>query len=603
MATTFQSKAQMKQSKKYSYQRGSTFVSILVVTGLLGLTTGGVMLATGDTVLNTAKEGNESMHASHLGTRRGTSPGGDEGIGDDECVDFDCSNDPDNLYVTVNPEEVPGTPGGGGNDCFDFDCSNDPDNHFVTVNAEAPEPPSLFDRARAAGLSAQNARQVVGFSPSGSPEYSCGIVSAPECRSSTPPSMTFSDFQEEEERGRQLVRDTNQRRDDENAAAEVWLEEHAAAAALAAENFVGPPEPPHTWVPSDGAQAEAYDAAWYENTWVGAVANFGMVDLYFKYQHYLPVPSNALARAVDSLSQGRRDEIDALRTLATTLTDRNTPQDESSGDRAIRQELLAHTEDRLREIGARGQSNTEQMQGIGNRLSNAHDPDSLPGKLVFVADVIGGVKGAATYLARRGVKAGTTVFKPGAFSTAYLQGDTVVKNVKEVVGNKGSNQWRLSDADRAETANITADIQNQLRSSGMDKVPEVKVSGPGEMRVAYSDGLQDADLATREARENARVQRNQMFKDAQKELGLETRYPSMTSEQGWTVQVDDNVDNFRHDKDGNVTSWFDPVMVMPPESRRIPVPSTKDPFTGASAGEVFPILNRWFTVRVPHEPT
>ncbi len=129
----------MKQSKKYSYQRGATFVSILVVTGLLGLTTGGVMLATGDTVLNTAKEGNESMHASHLGTRRGTSPGGDEGIGDDECVDFDCSNDPDNLYVTVNPEEVPETPGGGGNDCFDFDCSNDPENRFVTVTGEAPE--------------------------------------------------------------------------------------------------------------------------------------------------------------------------------------------------------------------------------------------------------------------------------------------------------------------------------------------------------------------------------------------------------------------------------------------------------------------------------
>ncbi len=48
---------------------------MLTLVGLLGLATGGAMLATGDIILDTARGGHESMHASHLGQQRGARSG------------------------------------------------------------------------------------------------------------------------------------------------------------------------------------------------------------------------------------------------------------------------------------------------------------------------------------------------------------------------------------------------------------------------------------------------------------------------------------------------------------------------------------------------
>ena len=51
---------------------------MLTLVGVLGLATGGAMLATGDMILNTARGGDESMHASHLGREHDVQSGNRE---------------------------------------------------------------------------------------------------------------------------------------------------------------------------------------------------------------------------------------------------------------------------------------------------------------------------------------------------------------------------------------------------------------------------------------------------------------------------------------------------------------------------------------------
>lgn len=99
-----------KNHSKQHKEQGSAFVSILTVIGLMGLTAGGAMLVVGDIILDTAKTGDESMHASRLGNERNASsgdfndngspgdigPGGGPGAPDDSAIapDTDSTTPP-----------------------------------------------------------------------------------------------------------------------------------------------------------------------------------------------------------------------------------------------------------------------------------------------------------------------------------------------------------------------------------------------------------------------------------------------------------------------------------------------------------------------------
>ncbi len=108
----------MKYPHNYQSQRGATFVAMLALVGLLGLATGGAMLATGDIILDTARGGDESMHASHLGRQRDVHSGaaGEPSTLVDEVPPTPSGavggpwDDPTETVVSILPADSPATP-------------------------------------------------------------------------------------------------------------------------------------------------------------------------------------------------------------------------------------------------------------------------------------------------------------------------------------------------------------------------------------------------------------------------------------------------------------------------------------------------------------
>jgi len=159
----------------------------------------------------------------------------------------------------------------------------------------------------------------------------------------------------------------------------------------------------------------------------------------------------------------------------------------------------------------------------------------------------------------------------GSFSVVRRDGDQVVKDIKSEVG-RGDELYRLSDGDRAQLGDLTAEFSNDLRNAdGIgDLVPETRVSAPGQLRSDYMEGYTSEQLRrmNADAFDSANTNANSLVTRAERHWDLD-HGGSGELDGGWRVQVDDNMENFRFDADGNVTSWIDPVAVWPPKSRLV----------------------------------
>lgn len=145
----------------------------------------------------------------------------------------------------------------------------------------------------------------------------------------------------------------------------------------------------------------------------------------------------------------------------------------------------------------------------------------------------------------------------GAFSRAFKDGDHVRKEVKPTV-NVDGKQVTLNAAQREELANITADFTNMAaKELPPGIVPPVEVVGPGVLRQPMVKGNTLEQLGPME-----RIRAGDQMQEYM--ATIENRIGHQQSPDGWRVFPDRNTANFRFDKDGNVTSWFDPMGVHPP---------------------------------------
>jgi Flp pilus assembly pilin Flp len=153
----------------------------------------------------------------------------------------------------------------------------------------------------------------------------------------------------------------------------------------------------------------------------------------------------------------------------------------------------------------------------------------------------------------------------GSFVVAHREGNEVVKDFKSTI----ASQWHLNDLDRAYLAQSTADLSNELRASRAlrDLIPETRVSAPGQVRQEFRGGLTLEQLRARFPQAASMAEADMMRVSRAARL-QRLRAPSEIGD-GWRVIVDDNHANFRFDGTGRVTSWFDPIAIIPPESRRI----------------------------------
>jgi hypothetical protein len=158
----------------------------------------------------------------------------------------------------------------------------------------------------------------------------------------------------------------------------------------------------------------------------------------------------------------------------------------------------------------------------------------------------------------------------GSFSDAYLQGDQVVKEVKEVVGPSAGIRYRLDQNGRRLLAEHTTEFTNDLRQADgfANIVPQFRNRGPGRMEVDFRRGSKAEDLPTAEARLRAIDEQETAVERAHRYFGIEPN-GSGTIEGGWKVQVDPNGENFLFNQDGSIAAWIDPVMVWPPASLQI----------------------------------
>lgn len=154
----------------------------------------------------------------------------------------------------------------------------------------------------------------------------------------------------------------------------------------------------------------------------------------------------------------------------------------------------------------------------------------------------------------------------GSFSRAYKQGDNVIKEIKDTVRSNAydNSLVKLTDAGRKQLAETQAEFHNELADAMPNIVPRVEVIGDGVLQQKYVDGLKLSDLQNSNA--DAAIRAGDQIREAvgkaNKEFGLDIDGTGRL-ENGWEVQVDSNPANFRFDKDGNITSWFDPVAVYP----------------------------------------
>jgi hypothetical protein len=159
------------------------------------------------------------------------------------------------------------------------------------------------------------------------------------------------------------------------------------------------------------------------------------------------------------------------------------------------------------------------------------------------------------------------VLGEGAFSIAYLEGDTVVKEIKTIVKGVGDVPVELDAAGRARLASTTVEVTNELADKlGGGVIPAMTDAGNGVIRQPLAQGMTLEELRNVDVTAWLRAgdeMRDMTFRAAKAfELdGPEAGF--LETPDGWHILVDTNPANFRFDAQGNVVSWFDPIAVFP----------------------------------------
>ncbi len=167
--------------------------------------------------------------------------------------------------------------------------------------------------------------------------------------------------------------------------------------------------------------------------------------------------------------------------------------------------------------------------------------------------------------------AGKTVqMGEGATSRVYRNGDTVTKVVKDQVAADGGNLAKITDAERDFIAKNTAEISNSIHDE-LPVVPKMSSTRPGEIDQPFVSGKELSQLKG-DAAKNARANMKDAVDKAHDAVGLGRNQNGEFPDNGFIVKIDTNSANFRFDEHGNITSWFDPVSIVPPRSRGLPPP-------------------------------
>jgi hypothetical protein len=158
----------------------------------------------------------------------------------------------------------------------------------------------------------------------------------------------------------------------------------------------------------------------------------------------------------------------------------------------------------------------------------------------------------------------------GGFMKTYKdEGDPDVYKVAKARVRYSDDQVRyISEDDGAKLVETHAGYHNKVADALGDVVPREEVVGKGVVKQKFSDGLTYDDIKRTggwQAKKNATDQIKRLVAKAQKATDLPAGATADAREVpgGYAAKIDDNVTTFRFDQDGNVTSWFDPVILAP----------------------------------------
>ncbi|AKU94763.1 hypothetical protein AKJ09_01427 [Labilithrix luteola] len=182
-----------------------------------------------------------------------------------------------------------------------------------------------------------------------------------------------------------------------------------------------------------------------------------------------------------------------------------------------------------------------------------------------LADASKAAEAAAAAAAKTTESGGRVLLGEGAFSVAYREGDMVSKTIKDVVKDGNGVERALTLAEREKLAEYTAELTNNAADAvGGGLVPKLGVEPGGVLKQKYVEGMSLDDLkkVNMDAFDRAVDQKTGLVRKVEREFGLE-RDGYLETPEGWHAIVDDNIANFKFDREGNVTSWFDPVAVFP----------------------------------------
>lgn len=185
-------------------------------------------------------------------------------------------------------------------------------------------------------------------------------------------------------------------------------------------------------------------------------------------------------------------------------------------------------------------------------------------KLADAAKTAESAELAAAGAAKSAEGGGRVLLGEGAFSVAYREGEMVTKTIKDVVKDGAGVERALTLAEREKLAEYTAELTNEAADAVGGVVPKLGVEPGGVLKQQYVEGLSLDDLkkVSMEAFDRGVEQKNGLVRKVEKQFGLE-RDGYLETPEGWHAMVDDNIANFKFDREGNVTSWFDPVAVFP----------------------------------------
>jgi hypothetical protein len=160
----------------------------------------------------------------------------------------------------------------------------------------------------------------------------------------------------------------------------------------------------------------------------------------------------------------------------------------------------------------------------------------------------------------------------GSFALVYREGDDAIKMIKRVVAgvedlpNGGFRTVKipLTNAERSLMSSLVVENTN-IVADALSTVPRMHLVRPGVMSQPFVEGLtfEQVRLVSVQSLDRAMAQMEAAQVRAARALGLDPQVRLGDFPNGWKIRVDHQRSNFRFDRDGNVTFWFDPVAIVP----------------------------------------